>query len=299
MLNVRNLIAEIRKDPIGWAIKLLIENAATIAIISLYGFIAVQKKQNENVFLALKYYVIQHPIRALTVSSIFLLLIFSISISVLAYKYARMYAKRQQTLLAIGFHDFHPHETLDEKTRDWDDLIERLNSNRSTYVYIMAVTGEHTLGRKTSPLFNFINAFEGELRILLIKPFCKAFCERAHALQISHERYVKEIEETIDVCRELKAAGRNVSVKLYEQKPIWKMILTEQYLWLQYYSPSKNVEKTPVYSFFGNTAKTSLYYPLADVFVKRWAHDNNDEIDLDKYQTGDLRNRYKKNNECQ
>jgi hypothetical protein len=67
-----------------------------------------------------------------------------------------------------------------------------------------------------------------------------------------------------------------------EQKPIWKMICTEENMLLQYYDPVKHISTSTIYGFTTKESGTSsLYYPLQGVFLKRWLHDSNVEVPLD------------------
>ncbi len=113
---------------------------------------------------------------------------------------------------------------------------------------------------------------------MLIKPRCDAFTIRAKALGLKEKDYEKEIKNTIAYCEQLSAKGKSIIVKLYKQTPIWKMVFTENYMWLQHYKPDDHVDNTPVYTLFANEGETSLYFPLMDVFRKRWDYDDNETV---------------------
>jgi len=109
--------------------------------------------------------------------------------------------------------------------------------------------------------------------ILLLKPKSRGFEKRVTDLAKNENRYKEEIRDSITYCRDLvDTHKKSIEVKLYEDEPIWKMIFSDRYLWLQYYDPADDVDKTPVYTLQTRDSSTasSLYYPLVRVFQRRW-----------------------------
>lgn len=213
-------------------------------------------------------------------------------------KYAKLYSeysKHKEIISKIGFRDFYPNKTQEEKSQSLNNLHAQLQAENPNNIRIMAVTGSYTLGDPASPLHKFLETFDGEIRILLIEPYCESFTHRARSLNQNEDNYAEEIQKSVDFCKKLRNSGKSVLLKLYTQRPIWKMIFTEEYLWLQYYNSGSSIDKTPVYCFFSNKDKTSMYYPLTNVFNKRWMHDKNKDVDLSTYKQGSLLSAYRQN----
>lgn len=192
--------------------------------------------------------------------------------------YLRIYIRNREILASVGVSGFWAHSKSDEKITNWQACKEKILAGRPKDLRILGVTGWETFGKEGSPLHDIVDNFHGEIRILLIKPRCDAFTIRAKALGLKEKDYEKEIKNTIAYCEQLSAKGKSIIVKLYKQTPIWKMVFTENYMWLQHYKPDDHVDNTPVYTLFANEGETSLYFPLMDVFRKRWDYDDNETV---------------------
>jgi hypothetical protein len=291
---VTDQINKVRQIPlIGWLLEQIAGNYAVILTLGILGFVGA----SVNSFLShvpsfsvvVQYYLAQHPVRAVIAIAVFLGAIVYIATTVALFsrmrKYAKDYFKQKEILTHIGFRAFFPCNTSGSKENTWNFFVKDIESKSPQHIEILAVTGKYTFGDKKAPLSSFLEQFDGEIRILLIDPFCPALRQRAAAVNSKVEHYKKDIFDSINFCRMLYEKGKHITVKIYEQKPIWKMIYTDSFLWLQYYHPGTHIEHSPVYTFFPNQEKTSIYYPLADVFQKRWHHDNNKVINLSVKQT--------------
>lgn len=140
---------------------------------------------------------------------------------------------------------------------------------------MLCLNGWDTFGNSDSPLHEYLKTFRGEIKVLLIEPGCSERITRCQALNITEAKFKHDINESWDYIKDLKRRGINVKLKLYSQKPIWKMIGTERILWLQHYDKFKHVEETMVYEFYKNIEETSIYFPTMEVFYKRWENDGN------------------------
>lgn len=193
-------------------------------------------------------------------------------------------ASLAETLVqATGITGFSPHATRLEKKADWVTCNEKIRGNKAIDLRIMGATGWRTFGDKTSPLYKLLEQFHGEVKILLMKPdpSLPALIDRARELSKTPEEYVEEIKKSIVRLTELKKKGRNISLKLYCQTPIWKMIICNDYMWLQHYCKNKEVENTPVYTFFSDgDGGTSLFNAIYSVWIKRWDIDGNEKFEL-------------------
>lgn len=218
-------------------------------------------------------YLLSHPIRSsisILGASLLLILMYR------ATGFAKAYIRNRELLAAAGLSGFSRHCTDLEKDQDWTICNQHLKTNPSNDIRILGLSGWETFGSPKSPLHELLKESSGEIKILLIDPDSDAFKKRATSLGKNNLRRLKaDIAKSLEFCEELKKQGKSIWVKQYTQTPIWKMIFTNHYLWLQYYAPGIHVNDTPVYTFFANTDKTSLFYPLTNVFKKRWDVDGN------------------------
>lgn len=256
-----------------WFFEHLLGHAVTLPAIGLFTFIV-----GKTVDLQLSTYIATHPLRI--ASSLLALGLVSAG-GTRVYLAGRRYVQLREIATSAGLNGFWPHSKDDEKIKNWNGCLQQIEKDKADDLRVLGVTGWATFGSPTSPLHNAFISCQGEIRVLLIKPGCSAFKERALALHINEIEYAKEIQDSLEFCKQLKRQGKSISVKLYEQTPIWKMVFTNNYLWLQYYQPDQHVDNTPVYTFFSNKERTSLYHPIVNVFRKRWHRDNNGLVNID------------------
>lgn len=182
----------------------------------------------------------------------------------------KQYAKM---LEGIGLREFSDHGTEAKRSHDWGRCVAEIEGTKPSRLCILGATGWETFGSSQSPLHGLVKDFQGTVSILLLKPGSDGFKRRTKALNKNEANYRQEIEDSVQYCRKLKDEyGKSIEVRLYEDDPIWKMIFSDRYLWLQYYDPSDDVDNTPVYTLQTRAQATdsSLYYPLVKVFLRRW-----------------------------
>lgn len=184
---------------------------------------------------------------------------------------------------AVGISGFYPHTSKKEKRDDWKTCVARIRGHRAKDLRIMGATGWATFGAPESPLYKLLDEFDGEIKVLLMKadPSLSALVQRAKETGYKPDDYALEIRRSIDRLRQLKGKGKNISLKCYTQMPVWKMLISNDYMWLQHYRNSRNVDDTPVYVFYSDGDEgTSLFHALYSVWLKRWEVDGNEVIDL-------------------
>lgn len=262
------------KKKLCWIFEHTAGHVVTLPIVTVIlsiGLWIVDEIANLRIFS----YLISHPIRAVTA-----LLLVGLFITAVyrGYGYLKIYIRNRELLASIGVSGFWAHSKKNDKETNWESCQQKILANHPNEIRILGATGWETFGKPGSPLHDMLLKFRGEIRILLIKPECDAFRVRTRALGINEKDYKKEITDSISFCEKLRDRGISIVVKLYIQPPIWKMIFTENYMWLQHYKPDKHVDDTPVYTLFANQDETSLYFPLMDVFRKRWDYDNNETV---------------------
>ncbi|MDD2776933.1 MAG: hypothetical protein PHU06_13335 [Gallionella sp.] len=232
----------------------------------------IARPDNHNTWVA---YLYEHPYRALVLCLFVCYITYQAYSVVLKVTHALMREKQYGAMIeGIGLHEFSHHADEVSKKNDWDKCVKEIEKSKSNFLHILGATGWETFGSPQSPLHKLLIKFDGQIRILLIKEGGEGFKHRTSVLHHNEEDYKREIIDTIAFCKKLKVDyGKEIEVRQYVEAPIWKMIQTDRYLWLQYYDPSNDVENTPVYTLQTRDTPmlSSLYYPLTRVFEKRWA----------------------------
>lgn len=183
----------------------------------------------------------------------------------------------------VGLRSFSTHSERKEKTTNWDACKKDITASMSAQLNILGSGGYETFSASDAPLYELVTTFQGELRILLLDPLSPAFRQRCANVNVSESVYCDWIYKSIELCQRLKSTkNQAVEIRLYSDYPIWKMIFTTEYMWLQWYQ-NTDVDNTPVYCFqtIKDEQKTSLYYPLTSVFLRRW--EGGTRIDLNTW----------------
>ncbi len=182
------------------------------------------------------------------------------------------------------FH-FRKNATDTDRTKNKDFLLDQCKKAKN--IHIIGATGYQTFARSDPDgkaiLKNVLEKdMTGEIKIILLHPYGKCARSRADALGVPLSNYQSEIRNSVAFLKELEQKGKNVALKFYDQRPIWKMIILDDFLWLQHYHQNRHVERMPVYGISRSqkTNEYSLFDPLYDVFQKKWRHDNNPTYDF-------------------
>jgi hypothetical protein len=148
----------------------------------------------------------------------------------------------------------------------------------------MGATGKSTFGSDNSPLCEVIKNYGGPISILLVAPESPGFMARTRDLAISKESYAKEIFDCIDHCKSLlKESRKEISVRLYLDEPIWKMVVTNRVLWIQHYRAGEHVDDTPLYGFQFRGEKSNIQNGFIKVFQRRWNAPETISLNLQKW----------------
>jgi hypothetical protein len=184
----------------------------------------------------------------------------------------------------FGIESFWEQAPRADQEKAWEYCRDSIAAHPSD-LRIMGASGWRTFGAPNSPLHETVNNYPGAIHVLLMDPENPHLLERANSLDARIDSYVTEIGQSINYLKTLKRNGnRDITLKLYKQPPIWKMIVTGSFLWLQHYKQGQHVHDMPVYGFASST-QDSLYHPLLEVFMKRWGRDGEQTryIDLDSW----------------
>lgn len=216
------------------------------------------------------------------VSAITAFLYLVIKILVATNDVAKEYIDLQNLKRSTGLAGFFPLNDSHGINQAWETLRKELTDQPPTNLKILAITGARTFGLESSPLHKVLESFggTGKIHILLINPLSSAFEQRIKERGIKNKRqYLIDLETTVAFCKALHdgALGARISVKLYDQMPIWKMVFANGYLWLQCYDEPAEIGRSPVYTI--NT-DGSLHKHLDKIFEKRWEYDNSISVDF-------------------
>lgn len=117
-----------------------------------------------------------------------------------------------------------------------------------------------------------------KLEVLLLTPTCKAAEERAAKIGQSKEHYAEGIRAVLWTLRSLKLQHKfDITAKLYDELPIWQMVVSKADLWLLC-ARDLPANESPVYCL-QREAPYGLAYGLLGVWDRRW--ESAKEFDLD------------------
>jgi len=227
----------------------------------------------------------EHPLELATPITITILSVFSIGLLL------RLLRERR-TIRCFGVRLFSKHSTKEEKDSDWNLLRQDINnaSELNSELWILGASGKATFSAYNSPLSDVLQVYKGSIRIMLLMPESFGMKTRASDLKQSDQSYIDEILDSIDCCKDLLTKyGRDISLRLYTGMPNWKMIITNQHLWLQHYSPSSHVENTPVYGFEPVADELTLYSGQKNEFSNIWKYANVFKVDLANWTRRDYK----------
>jgi hypothetical protein len=188
-------------------------------------------------------------------------------------------------LKGFGIRAFSTHDTTESRKKDWELIssdVARASKSESP-LWIMGATGKHTFADHTSPLHACILEYAGPIKLLLIRPESDGFRHRVEKVPVNPEAFRDEILESLEFCKNLHKAGKNIEVKLYDGPPIWKMIAIPDSLWLQHYAAGRQVDETPAYGFLWVDKRPTIVDGLRAAFIKRWTHDGSFPVNLAQF----------------
>ena len=180
----------------------------------------------------------------------------------------------------------------------WSDrkLLDRITGTRD--VSVMSVTGYDTFVSHRRKLNNVID-HSYELRVMLMNPYGAGAMRRVQSLGDPApllETYCKETAATIDRLAGLAAAGKQVTLKFYEDPPFWNLIVTGEYVWVQYCHDGHELKSQPEYVFAlqKDEPTQGLFSAFYVHFLNQWGDPLHPEYD---FATRELIYRNDKGNE--
>jgi hypothetical protein len=123
-----------------------------------------------------------------------------------------------------------------------------------------------------------------EVKIMLLDPSKEGAVTRARSIpdpEVTPEVIREQIMKSIGFLKDLRAAQKQVRLKLYPELPLLKLAILGDYAFLQHYHTGMNVRHMPEYAFQNESKHGGLYIPLYRYFCARWQDMNVPEYDLD------------------
>ena len=176
------------------------------------------------------------------------------------------------------------------------DMRKKIASARD--VYIMSITGD-TFSSENSELHKTLE-LAYEIRVMLANPYGKGAASRAHSLDdpkaMLLQTYCQETETSIAYLRKLAGVGKKVYLRFYEDPPFWKLVVTGEYVWVQYCHDGHEVKTQPEYVFglqHGNPQR-GFFAPFYKYFLDQWNDPRHSEFN---FETNELIYRNEDGNE--
>jgi len=119
---------------------------------------------------------------------------------------------------------------------------------------------------------------------MLLDPLREGAVSRARSIpdpEVSPESFREQIVKSIDFLKGLKAAQKNIRLKLYQDMPLLKLAIFGDYACVRHYHTGLHVDDMPEYVFRHDHDPGSLYNPFYQYFLTRWSDPSIPEYELE------------------
>ena len=181
----------------------------------------------------------------------------------------------------------HVREENDRRSRRTDrKLLDQITGTRD--ISVMSVTGYDTFVSERRKLKHVIDQ-SYELRVMLMNPYSAGAMRRVQSLGDSEplfETYCQETAATIERLASLADAGKRVTLKFYEDPPFWNLIVTGEYVWVQYCHDGHELKTQPEYVFalIKDKPTQGLFSAFYVHFLNHWSDPRHPEYDFDTHE---------------
>jgi hypothetical protein len=154
---------------------------------------------------------------------------------------------------------------------------------RGRAVKVLGSSGHATLTDQIGGLSDLLGNCLGA-QILLMNPFSAEASRRVQAVGDPHftlESFREEVMQSIQLLKRLKTKGKNVKLKLYSEPPLFKLVILDDYLWLQHYHSDLDVQRMPEFVFQDHRNHQGLYTAFYQYFDQKWENHETPEYDLE------------------
>jgi hypothetical protein len=162
-------------------------------------------------------------------------------------------------------------------------LLRRLPPSRDAFV--LSVTGHHTFVDERSFAASALRTAY-ELRVMLLRPDSEGARQRAGALPPGKGLAALrgEVEATIARLEALRQAGKRVTLKFYDEPPLWKIVVLGERVWVQFCHDGHELRHAPEYVFALDAREPTrgLFVPFYMMFMRKWSEPQHPEYDFDR-----------------
>lgn len=162
-------------------------------------------------------------------------------------------------------------------------------------IMIIGSTGARTFVDPKGDLHEVIKNCR-EAKIMLLNPYSEGASIRASSIpepDITIDHFKEQIKKSIAYLKGLNEVLRNVKIKLYSDVPFLKLTILGDYIWVQHYHASLDVQVMPEYVFKHNQNSSGFYALFYQYYMSRWNDPGIPEYD---FVTGELTYRDKTGN---
>ena len=192
------------------------------------------------------------------------------------------YRDRQLARMAswAGFVSFMPAGVVRPKKK-----VRKLREEygRGRVVKVLGSSGHATLGDQVGGLSDLLGNCLGA-QILLMNPFSAEASRRVQAVgdpRFTLESFREEVMQSIQLLKRLKEKGKNVKLKLYSEPPLFKLVILDDYLWLQHYHSDLDIQTMPEFVFQDHGNHHGLYTAFYQYFDQKWENHETPDYDLE------------------
>lgn len=152
-------------------------------------------------------------------------------------------------------------------------------------VSIFSITGYDTFSSENCMLQQPLE-HSYEIRVMLMNPNGEGAVKRVKSLSDPEsllETYRRETETSIAYLKKLSAAGKKITLKLYDDPPFWKLVVTGEYVWVQYCHDGYEVKNQPEYVFAlqKDYPTRGFFAPFYMYFLDQWNDPRHPEYNLE------------------
>lgn len=171
------------------------------------------------------------------------------------------------------------------RAREAERHIRHVREHQGTgrTIKVIGSSGSNTLTDQVGDLASVLDRCLGA-QILLVNPHSpdvrlriRAMNHPAHTI----ERFREEVRRSIALLKRLRTMGKAVTLKLYADTPLVKLVIFGDDLWLQHYHADTGLDAMPEYLLRRTPDAHGLYSLYAHYFEHRWASPDMPEYDFD------------------
>lgn len=152
-------------------------------------------------------------------------------------------------------------------------------------VSIFSITGYDTFSSENCRLQQLLE-HSYEIRVMLMNPDSEGALKRVNSLSNPEsllETYRRETEASIAYLKKLSAVGKKITLKFYDDQPFWKLVVTGEYVWVQYCHDGYEIKNQPEYVFAlqRHNPTRGFFAPFYMYFLNQWNDPRHPEYNLE------------------